>query len=99
MSYIHGKLCLIQNIVCRTNLLADHYESIDELQLLNLNVGNLHMAFQCHKSFYFEDQYIGHFHVPTVRENIVTACGEVGRKMKIPWARTWIGHNSLEFLE
>ncbi len=68
-----SKLQLIQNTACRTILMAPGETPIVELHshcnsLLLTDRRNVHMALECHKNIYFENQAsLGHFYVPVVR--------------------------------
>ena len=53
---------------------------------------NQHMALQCHKNIYFDDQAsLGHFCAPIVRPRLVTSRSEGMKVMVVPTTKTIIG--------
>ncbi len=89
-----SRLQPIQNIACRTILLADRFESTGQMHtsldhMLLQDRRNLHMGLQCHKSIYVEgNSSLGHFYEPIVRVGARTTCGESNRNMQVPRCRT-----------
>ena len=93
-----SKLQLLQNQACRTILLAGIYMSVIDmhrslkLELLN-DRRNVHMALECHKNIYFEDQSsLAHFYVPVIdiQGGIRTRHSE-SKFMSVPRTRTAVG--------
>ena len=93
-----SKLQLLQNQACRTILLAGRYTSVVDMhRSLKLELlqdrRNVHMALECHKNIYFENQSsLAHFYVPVVEVHGTIRTRHSDNKfMSVPRTKTVVG--------
>ena len=98
-----SRLQILQNSACRTILLADAESHVQDMHnalgLLSLqNRRDLHLAFSCHKSIYFNGlSSLSQYYVP-----VVSITGQSTRQtdtvcMRVPRMRTKIGQQAISY--